>query len=349
MTVVAIVSTSLEHQFFLNFASGLYTSNEQALKSLAANDARQSVVRYALLVIYLVVLVVALIWVYRANERARKLSAVDIKFSPWGAIAWYFVPIANLWKPYFSMKEIWLASSTERPGWGKDHAAVVRWWWFLFLATSIAGIVALGVEFKAENVRELFAENMLDDLLVANKLTNPSIANLCTLIFELFCLPSVLVFVSLVRKISDRQLAAYQMLQTQGRSPNDAEDRSQFAVGRDSAFRGSLNQEWVLSGFDSNGNIVRFLLSDKNEKLMSAGLLLGRDESASDIVIASELVSRRHARVSVSDGDLWVADLNSTNGTFLNNSSLPSGEEARLGNGAKLTLGDIDLAITRAR
>ncbi|OAI39825.1 hypothetical protein AYO39_02435 [Actinobacteria bacterium SCGC AG-212-D09] len=46
-------------------------------------------------------------------------------------------------------------------------------------------------------------------------------------------------------------------------------------------------------------------------------LVIGRDE-ACDVVLSREGVSRRHARLSFS-GDVWmIQDLQSTNGTYVN-------------------------------
>ncbi len=46
-------------------------------------------------------------------------------------------------------------------------------------------------------------------------------------------------------------------------------------------------------------------------------VLVGRDASAA-IRLASAQVSRRHAELWLQDGRLWVRDLNSSNGTFVN-------------------------------
>ena len=44
---------------------------------------------------------------------------------------------------------------------------------------------------------------------------------------------------------------------------------------------------------------------------------IGRD-TACDVVLALGYPSRKHARISASDGSLILEDLNSTNGTFVN-------------------------------
>jgi pSer/pThr/pTyr-binding forkhead associated (FHA) protein len=46
--------------------------------------------------------------------------------------------------------------------------------------------------------------------------------------------------------------------------------------------------------------------------------IIGRDPAA-DIIISGGHISRRHAEMLLRDGQLWVRDLNSSNGTYVNN------------------------------
>ena len=65
-------------------------------------------------------------------------------------------------------------------------------------------------------------------------------------------------------------------------------------------------------------------------------VLIGRSEK-SDYTIANETVSARHARLSYHHNQWWVEDLNSMNGTYLNDERLSfptviiSGDELRCG------------------
>jgi hypothetical protein len=53
-------------------------------------------------------------------------------------------------------------------------------------------------------------------------------------------------------------------------------------------------------------------------------IVIGRNPDA-DLVIADDLVSRRHARLVYEDGELVVEDLGSTNGTFVNGARVTRG------------------------
>jgi hypothetical protein len=70
----------------------------------------QGIIAILQLVNLVVLIVLFCIWIYRANSNARQLGATDMQFSPGWSVGWYFIPIANLWKPYQAMCEIWRAS-----------------------------------------------------------------------------------------------------------------------------------------------------------------------------------------------------------------------------------------------
>ncbi|MEL7449595.1 MAG: AAA family ATPase [Pseudomonadota bacterium] len=72
--------------------------------------------------------------------------------------------------------------------------------------------------------------------------------------------------------------------------------------------------------------------------LDSRRLMVGRDVD-NEITVISEFVSRHHAQILVQDDGVWVKDLNSTNGTFVNGKRIRS---------VKLNDGDI-MAVGRHR
>ena len=50
------------------------------------------------------------VWIRRANVNADALVASGMEFTPGWAVGWFFVPFANLYKPYQAMAEIYRAS-----------------------------------------------------------------------------------------------------------------------------------------------------------------------------------------------------------------------------------------------
>jgi pSer/pThr/pTyr-binding forkhead associated (FHA) protein len=72
--------------------------------------------------------------------------------------------------------------------------------------------------------------------------------------------------------------------------------------------------------------------------------VIGR-QSDLDLVLAEDLVSRKHARIAVQDGKVTLVDLGSTNGTFVNGRRVT---EARLVEGDRIGIGGSLIVLLRA-
>ncbi len=72
-------------------------------------------------------------WVYRTNRNGRALGARGMKYTPCWSVGWFFVPIANMFMPYWVMKEIWQVSSPPSPmAWRqKTVSPIVALWWLV--------------------------------------------------------------------------------------------------------------------------------------------------------------------------------------------------------------------------
>ncbi|MDQ3096577.1 MAG: FHA domain-containing protein [Chloroflexota bacterium] len=72
---------------------------------------------------------------------------------------------------------------------------------------------------------------------------------------------------------------------------------------------------------------------------------LGRD-AGNDVVLNDEAASARHSIVSFSDGEWWIEDAGSTNGTVVNGTKI--WQKERLHYGDELTVGRIGLRLEQA-
>ena len=72
--------------------------------------------------------------------------------------------------------------------------------------------------------------------------------------------------------------------------------------------------------------------------------MIGRDFEC-DGVLSHSTVSRRHARLVLADNILQIEDLGSTNGTAVDGAVVAAGALRPLHMGAKLRIGDIELAF----
>lgn len=141
IALLSLYSTWLEIQLLQQAASGVSITQAQA----AANDSRQAVLGLLYLGSLLVTAVLFLRWVYLSNKNAHTLINGNMQSSPGWAVGWFFIPIANLWKPYQAVREIFEASHPEKNKKDTVRPEVVPAWWGLTLTN-----VALGRIFFRE-------------------------------------------------------------------------------------------------------------------------------------------------------------------------------------------------------
>ena len=103
----------------------------------------------------------------------------------------------------------------------------------------------------------------------------------------------------------------------------------------------------ALAGFDGRGHRVCIELSPARFAGQRLGLSLGRHPELVDEVVADENVSRRHLRIAATGDQFYVEDLNSSNGTFLNEQRLVPFKPARLNYGATVALGNLVLMASK--
>jgi hypothetical protein len=94
-------------------------------------------------------------------------------------------------------------------------------------------------------------------------------------------------------------------------------------------------------------------------KVQLGGELIERELDEGEYVIGSSpqahirladpnrYISRRHAKLIVRGGELFITDLGSTNGTFVNGRRIEPNEEVRVGTDDRIELADIPIEIHR--
>jgi len=90
-----------------------------------------------------------LLWQHGAHRVLRDgLATPGPRFSPGWAVAWWFVPVANLVVPVVVMDELWRASgghdATGSRWQDRRLPAVVRWWWACWVTAVAIAVVTRG-------------------------------------------------------------------------------------------------------------------------------------------------------------------------------------------------------------
>ncbi len=82
-------------------------------------------------------------------------------------------------------------------------------------------------------------------------------------------------------------------------------------------------------------------------ELLEASLTLGRDADVADTVFQDRSVSRRHARIVVTDDEYCILDCGSTSGTWVNYTPVPPEVSQPLHDGDLINLGRVQLRFQR--
>ena len=107
----------------------------------------------------------------------------------------------------------------------------------------------------------------------------------------------------------------------------------------------SNTSRWIMSGFDFNGHVVRLTFSEDSPKLMSGGLIIGRDSGACELQMNDPSVSRKHAKIFKDQGVIWIQDLDSANGTVINGLSMKPNNPVKLPIQGEVAFGAVQLTI----
>ena len=131
VTVFAILADFYSYfSYFLAFLS--YANpplGHNPIESILLSELITGVARLVKFIIFIILGVTFLRWIYRINRNLHTLSGEQLTFTPGWSVGWYFIPIANLFKPYQVMKEIWRVSQRNE----STTYALLSWWWFLWI------------------------------------------------------------------------------------------------------------------------------------------------------------------------------------------------------------------------
>jgi hypothetical protein len=125
----------------------------------ATSDWRLSILLVVTLLPYLVSGFLVLSWIHRTNSNAQAYST-GMKVSPGWNVAFFFVPIVNLWKPFQGIRQSWEVAHMHDqsvPDW-------MRWWWGCWLAVNFIFSTSLAMGRPAENVETVAIAVFLNTL-----------------------------------------------------------------------------------------------------------------------------------------------------------------------------------------
>ena len=104
-------------------------------------------------------------WTHRANKNLRDHGA-DLEYTPGWAVGWYFIPFANLVKPFHAAREIWNASIHGAGVRSDESDPLLTRWWATWIVGSIVSNAGVRLEGKI-SPDPLLGINVLGSVLLA--------------------------------------------------------------------------------------------------------------------------------------------------------------------------------------
>jgi hypothetical protein len=138
------------------------------------------------------------IWVHRAAKNLRGLGRHGMQFTPGWCVGWFYVPFANLVRPFRAVSEVWRASTSDPEsdgnGWsmmGTSTALLGLWW-----GTWIGG-------------------NLVSN--ISGRIDDPSTSGAIGMVGSVLLIVAAVCCILLMRGVSARQAATAERL---GAAPN---------------------------------------------------------------------------------------------------------------------------------
>lgn len=146
---IGLLALAIPADFYSWFEYSHLNPNVDIEETLLTSDIANSVVGLVHLPLAVFIGITFLRWIYRANKNLHILSSVPMAFSPGWSIGWYFIPIANFFKPYQAMKEIWLVAHRG----GEKSIEILGLWWFLWLVSISLARHAMKLSLRANDAQ----------------------------------------------------------------------------------------------------------------------------------------------------------------------------------------------------
>ena len=125
------------------------------------SDLHQMIIGFTQVAVGILTVIFFARWIYVASRNCHAVSGKTLPFSPGWSVGWYFVPIANLWKPYQAMRQTWNVSADTTDDPERPAPGLLLVWWLFFLVSSAIERAAFRQALRADEVSEFLTSNTL--------------------------------------------------------------------------------------------------------------------------------------------------------------------------------------------
>ncbi len=98
------------------------------------------VVAYGLSALSILTFIALAFWLWRSVDNADEAGA-HMNYGPGWAIGWWLIPLANLWKPFDMLCELYSASQAPQAWSVEKRPGLVILWWLVHIAAIVLAMV----------------------------------------------------------------------------------------------------------------------------------------------------------------------------------------------------------------
>ena len=111
------------------------------------------------------------------------------------------------------------------------------------------------------------------------------------------------------------------------------------------AYGSDLENGWRLEGTDGAGRPIRILIGEMELSRTYLGVTVGRHPLLCERVVEDPSVSRRHFRIGRGGSGIFIEDVHSLNGTYVDGEALKPFEPIALTDGQSVVAGRVTLSV----
>lgn len=129
---------------------------------------RQQVIAITYVAIFLLTAILFSVWFYRVYRNLAALGVQGLDSTPGWAVAYFYIPVVNLYRPYNAAKEIWQGSvPTSEPqhpkAWQDQKASpLVGWWWGFWIISTVLGRLSNRISSDVESLSGYWYTHWVD-------------------------------------------------------------------------------------------------------------------------------------------------------------------------------------------
>jgi DNA-binding response OmpR family regulator len=154
----------------LRLLSELERVGEISAAAYQQTEARQFILAFTLLILYVLSAIAFLVWIHRSYARLAARRIAGLRYNPITAVIWFVVPVAFFFMPRRVVTELWYANPLPAGGRVERRRRVpflVAVWWTAFVAFAISAVLT-GATTPEPTITDLFRQtwtNAASDLL----------------------------------------------------------------------------------------------------------------------------------------------------------------------------------------